>query len=144
MQRPSAAPEPAPRDFPPTWPAPPATLTAPTAPATPAVVYEKLLAQQEADDAADPLPISTYIDPQTDIADLSKFDPSRRCVRAANGEATVFVSGVCADAPLVRAGAALQQVRAFGGPGRRGAGGAGAGRGATLFPFRPHTAVPEL
>ncbi|GBF99894.1 hypothetical protein Rsub_12690 [Raphidocelis subcapitata] len=78
------------------------------------IAYGKLLAQDQADEAADPLPISTYIDPATDIADLSKFDPSRRCVRAANGEATVFVAGVSADAPLVRAGAALQQAAEVG------------------------------
>jgi len=71
----------------------------------------KLMAQVEADEAADPLPLSGYIDADTDTADLSKFDPARRCVAAANGEATVFVGGVRAGAPLVRYGALVQQVR---------------------------------
>jgi hypothetical protein len=74
----------------------------------------RLAEQQAADDAADPLPLSGYIDGDTDAADLTKFDPALRCVAAANGEANVFVTGLRAGAPLARSGAVAQQAAEVG------------------------------
>lgn len=66
---------------------------------------QRLVDQDAADEAADPLPLSGYLDYTAHRPDLSKFDPGTRCLAAANGEATVFVSGVAADAPHLFAAA---------------------------------------